>query len=137
MCDYSLMNVASRPAKVGEKLITHRFSGGTLGFASPQGKEPVAICLLPGTEVAFDEPFMKNQAMGWFMPPRRHSKTAIFRQIRKDEPHVHHDALETPDGEVILLNGLAEHQTATVLQLPAEPKTEAEAKEQERLKITA
>jgi hypothetical protein len=48
-----------------------------------------------------------------------HHKTAIFRQGNQDCPHVHHDALEFPDGEIVLLACLMERQQATVLQLPA------------------
>ena len=36
MCDYSLHNVKSRPAKVGDKLTTHHFNTGTRGFAAPE-----------------------------------------------------------------------------------------------------
>jgi hypothetical protein len=50
-------------------------------------------------------------------------KTAIFRQINKDKVATHHDALEFPDGRIVLLTSLCEGQQATVLQLPAEPKT--------------
>jgi hypothetical protein len=46
-------------------------------------------------------------------------KTAIFRQINQDDPRAHHDALEFPNGEVVLLTFLAQGQEATVLQLPA------------------
>ena len=55
MCDYSLHHVASRPAKVGDKLVTTQFNSSvTRGFAAVT--EPnVAVCLLPGTEVAFDK----------------------------------------------------------------------------------
>ena len=54
MCDYSLHNVASRPAKVGDKLVTTQFFNScTRGF-SAIGEPNVAVCLLPGTEVAFD-----------------------------------------------------------------------------------
>jgi hypothetical protein len=59
-------------------------------------------------------------------------KTAIFRQINKARLTAHHDALEFPDGYVVLLTALAEGQRATVLQLPAEPKTASEAEAQER-----
>ena len=53
MCDYSLHLVASRPAKVGDKLVTTKFHNSlTRGFRI---EEPtVAVCLLPGTEVAFE-----------------------------------------------------------------------------------
>jgi hypothetical protein len=55
MCDYSLHHVASRPAKVGDKLVTTDFLKTiTRGFAAV-GEPDVAVCLLPGTELAFDE----------------------------------------------------------------------------------
>jgi hypothetical protein len=43
------------------------------------------------------------------------------------------DALEFPDGQIVLLTDLFEYQEATVLQLPAQPATAAEAKAQERV----
>ena len=52
MCDYSLHNVKSRPAKVGDKLTTHHFNTGTIGFAAPEDAN-TAVCVLPGTELAF------------------------------------------------------------------------------------
>jgi hypothetical protein len=48
-----------------------------------------------------------------------HHKTAIFRQMNKGWAMAHHDALEFPDGQIVLLTLLAEGQKATVLQLPA------------------
>jgi hypothetical protein len=59
--------------------------------------------------------------------------TAIFRQINKDNAYVHHDALEFPDGRIVLLTNLIEDQETTVLQLPAHPVTRVEVKEQGRL----
>ena len=59
--------------------------------------------------------------------PASNHRTAIFRQINKDNPRTHHDALEFPDGQVVLLTDVFESQEATVLQLPAEPSTAAEA----------
>jgi hypothetical protein len=61
------------------------------------------------------------------------TKTAIFRQINKEKFASHHDALEFPDGRIVLLTTLCEAQQATVLQLPAEPKTAAEAQSQRRM----
>jgi hypothetical protein len=55
MCDYSLHSVRTRPAKVGEKLVTHNFGTGTRGFAAPEDCS-VAVCILPGTELAFETP---------------------------------------------------------------------------------
>jgi hypothetical protein len=40
-------------------------------------------------------------------------------QINMDVPTIHHDALEFPDGQVVLLTRLCAGQHATVLQLPA------------------
>jgi hypothetical protein len=68
---------------------------------------------------------------GWRDKVIRH-KTAIFRQIDKEKVATHHDALEFPDGQIVLLTSLSEGQQATVLQLPAEPKTSVEAEAQRR-----
>jgi hypothetical protein len=59
-------------------------------------------------------------------------KTAIFRQINKDRVATHHDALEFPDGQIVPLTFLCEGQQATVLQLPAEPKTIVETEARRR-----
>src|SRR6188472_2516155 len=67
MCDYSLLLVASRPAKVGDKLVSTRFpQTSTRGFASVDDHN-VAVCLLPGTEVAFEKEVQRDTGMafGW------------------------------------------------------------------------
>ena len=118
MCDYSLEHVASRPARVGDKLVSTMFvNSGTSGFSAVN--EPnVAVCLLPGTELAFDEEL--NYQSGFvFSFKRLPFKVARFREINKHQPHVHHDALELPDGQMVLVTKLREGQHATVLQLPA------------------
>ena len=117
MCDYSLHNVKSRPAKVGDKLITHRFYSGTGGFCAPEDMN-VAVCVLPGTELSFANEVRCVRLWPWSKNIIEH-KTAIFRQINQDNPVTHHDALEFPDGKVVLLTLLEEGQHATVLQLPA------------------
>ena len=132
MCDYSITNVKTRSAKVGDRLITHSF-GSTAGFADI-GDLETAVCVLPGTELAFDHPFQTREWSGMFSH-RTFGKVAIFRQINKESLCAHHDALETPEGERVLLTGLREGQHAVVLQLPAAPKNEVEASEQERLAI--
>jgi hypothetical protein len=70
--------------------------------------------------------------LGWKTKTIGH-RTAIFRQVNKDKAAAHHDALEFPDGRIVLLTLLCEGQPATVLQLPAEPVTVEEAREQERV----
>jgi hypothetical protein len=65
----------------------------------------------------------------------RPQATAIFRQVNKNDPLKHHDALEFPDGHIVLLTDLMEGQQATVLQLPAQPTTAAEAEAQKRTAV--
>ena len=139
MCDYSLHHVKSRPAKVGDKLRTVNFNTGTRGFAAPEDST-TAVCVLPGTELAFSEEVKCAPAAFGFSSWRTKTvnfRTAIFRQINKDQPRVHHDALEFPDGTCVLLTELREGQEATVLQLPAQPKTPAEEAAQKRARISA
>jgi hypothetical protein len=135
MCDYSLHHVKSRPAKVGDKLRTVNFNTGTRGFAAPEDST-TAVCVLPGTELAFSEQVKCAPAAFGFSSWRTKTvnfRTAIFRQVNKDVPRVHHDALEFPDGTCVLLTELREGQEATVLQLPAQPRTPAEEAAQKRV----
>jgi hypothetical protein len=134
MCDYSLQNVRSRPAKVGDKLTTHDFGTGTRGFAAAEDAE-VAVCVLPGTELAFSSVVTLADfrfVVRWKPETLSHA-TAIFRQVNKNELVKHHDALEFPDGRIVLLTQLCEGQEATVLQLPAQPASAAEANAQTRI----
>ncbi|MFZ1044276.1 MAG: hypothetical protein WAN52_01330 [Pseudolabrys sp.] len=134
MCDYSLQNVRSRPAKVGDKLTTRDFGTRTRGFAAAEDAG-VAVCVLPGTELAFSSPVTVTDyrfVVGWKVEILAHA-TAIFRQVNKNEPMKHHDALEFPHGRIVLLTRLSEGQVATVLQLPAQPTTAAEADVQTRI----
>lgn len=129
MCDYSLQHVASKPAAAGQRLVTTRFSTSmTRGFTEV-GDPNVAVCLLPGTEVAFGRdvevepnfPLMPKRQIG--------ERVARFRQVALDKPAAHHDALEFANGEIVLLTRLVEGQTATVLQLPHGAVREAAAAE--------
>ena len=124
MCDYSL-DLVSRPAKVGDKLVTTKFENSmTRGFAAID--EPnVAVCLLPGTEVAFEKGVKYERFFALFPSMKFGSlgkKVAQFRQVNTGKPGVHHDALEFADGEMVLLTRLCEGQHATVLQLPTSPR---------------
>jgi hypothetical protein len=94
--------------------------------------EATAVCILPGTELAFDKPITLRWSSDEGKCIDGRFTTAILRQKDKDKPHVHHDVLEMPDGQQVLLTCLEEGQVATVLQLPAAPKTENEAEEQRR-----
>jgi hypothetical protein len=119
MCDYSLHHVATRPAQVEDKLVTTKFSNSiTRGFAAV-GEPNVAVCLLPGTEIAFDANVECEPAIGILPTKKIGQRMARFRQVNVGHPTVHHDALEFPDGQLVLLTRLCEGQCATVLQLPA------------------
>jgi hypothetical protein len=132
MCDYSLQNVKSRAAQVGDKLITRNFGTGTRGFAASEDAN-IAVCVLPGTELSFsNEVACQSTTFFTWRKKRMKNKTAIFRQINKQKVAAHHDALEFPDGQIVLLTCLCEGQQATVLQLPAEPKTPREFESQKR-----
>jgi hypothetical protein len=115
MCDYSLLHVRTRPAQVGDKLTTRRF-GSTGGFCAPEDRS-VAVCLLPGTELSFTEEVRRLRVWPWNKAKIEH-QTAIFRQINKEVLNTHHDALEFPNGKIVLLTSLQEGQQATVLQMP-------------------
>ena len=132
MCDYSLQSVKSRAAKVGDKLTTRSFGTGTRGFAASEDAN-VAVCVLPGTELSFSAEVtcQTTGLFGWRNKAMKHT-TAIFRQVNKQRVAAHHDALEFADGQIVLLTLLAEGQQATVLQLPAEPKTTDERENQKR-----
>jgi len=136
MCDYSLHSVKSRPAKVGDKLTTRDFGTGTRGFAASEDPS-VAVCVLPGTELAFAHEVKRLPTRLW---PWHNSaieyKTAIFRQINKDRVAAHHDALEFPDGQIVLLTYLQEGQEATVLQLPAAEKPPTSSAENKNAPIS-
>ena len=106
MCDYSLHLVASRPAKIGDKLVATDFARSiTRGF-SAVGEPEVAVCLLPGTEIAFDEEVQYDRAFSLFGKARTEHKVARFRQVNMDDPHVHHDALEFPGGQIVMVTRL-------------------------------
>ena len=118
MCDYSLHDVASRPAKVGDKLVSTQFPNAiTRGFADPN-QPRVAVCLMPGTELAFEREVECDGSFR-FLPSRKTTyRVARFRQVNLNRPAAHHDALEFPDGKIVLVTDLCEGQHATVLQLP-------------------
>ena len=105
MCDYSLHHVANRPAKIEDKLVATKFHNSiTRGFAAV-GQPNVAVCLLPGTEIAFDESVECEPSFGIGILPNKKigQRLARFRQVNTDNPVAHHDALEFPDGQVVLV----------------------------------
>jgi hypothetical protein len=141
MCDYSLHSVASRPAKVGDKLITAAFqNSSTRGFAAV-GEPNVAVCVLPGTEIAFDKEAEWDHVFGHLLPSLRFGKTgqtvARFRQVNLGNPHAHHDALEFANGQVLQVTCLTEGQLVSVLQLPASPNVTSAAEQRAVVSLDA
>jgi hypothetical protein len=130
MCDYSLHNVASRPAQVGDRLATTTFARScTRGFAAVEQPD-VAVCLRPGTELAFEDNVQYETALSLFRKSKvlTQHKVARFRQIDVDNPNVHHDALEFPDGRMVMVTRLTSGQRVTVLQLPVSSDNHGDAK---------
>jgi hypothetical protein len=135
MCDYSLHDVASRPAQVGDKLVTTTFSNSiTRGFAAVDEPD-VAVCLLPGTEIAFEENVECDHVFARVAPSfgfgRIGERVARFRRINEEQKTAHHDALEFPGGKIVLVTRLCEGQRATVLQLPASQRPATAVPERE------
>jgi hypothetical protein len=128
MCDYSLTGVASRPARVADALVSVAFWQGstTRGFAAVND-HTVAVCLRPGTEIAFANDV---RIRGIFFRKTLHQRLARFRKVDIDRPDRHHDALEFANGSVVLLNDLVPGQHAVVLQLPADRRGHGHTTEQ-------
>jgi hypothetical protein len=129
MCDYSLHHVATRPARIEDRLVTTTFHNTiTRGFAAVADPR-VAVCLMPGTELAFDRDVECEAALSIFPTKKIGQRVARFRQVNTDQPTVHHDALEFPDGQIVLLTSLCGNQHATVLQMPAGQRIRIDAGE--------
>src|SRR5437588_7297681 len=125
MCDYSLHAVASRPAEVAETLVSTKFrSTTTRGFANPENPT-VAVCLRPGTEIAFETDVRMD---GFLFRRNVRARLARFRQIGLDYAAQHHDALEFSNGTIVLLTELVPGQRAVFLPLTANP-TEAKTEQ--------
>jgi hypothetical protein len=128
MCDYSLHAVTSRPAKVGDRLVTQEFSNTHTRGLAAIGEPDVAVCLLPGTEVVFQNEVDLGPLARLF---RRTvpGKVARFCQINTDNRATHHDALEFANGSVLLVTQLRRGQTLTVLQMPVRAAGQPQASE--------
>ena len=124
MCDYSLHAIRSRAAKVGDDLITTEFPNTcTRGF-SAVGEPDIAVCLLPGTEVAFKQEAERNHPFSRLLPTFQFGKlgatVARFRNLGTRRRDTHRDALEFSNGKVVLVTNLRPGQRAAVLQLPVQ-----------------
>lgn len=116
MCDYSIVAVRSRLAQKGDWLVTKDFGFGTVGFADEKDTD-CAVCLAPGTELAFS---LRVRKRYWLF--RKHVSTNLVASFFQQNLHLenaHHDSLEFPCGIKVMLNDIAAHQHALVIQLPA------------------
>jgi hypothetical protein len=119
MCDYSLEHLASRPAKVGDKLVSTKFTNSiTRGFTAI-GEPNVAVCLMPGTELAFEQDVTCVHALGLLPSRRIAERVARFREVNKQNPHDHHDALEFPSGQIVLVTRLCSCRSTSTRKRPA------------------
>ena len=98
-------------------LLLCRFSVAGMSRVCAPEDASVAVCVLPGTELSFTDEVRRERTWPWSEGAIEH-RTAIFRQISKENPATHHDALEFPDGQIVLLHFLEDGQQSTVLQLP-------------------
>lgn len=108
----------------GDRLVTTRFAGSTtLGFSAVEDPG-VAVCLRPGTELAFRHCVTFSGFFGFLFQAQQHEcLTARARRINEDNPLLHHDALEFGNGQIVLLTHLKAGQEAAVLQLPADHRS--------------
>jgi hypothetical protein len=135
MCEYSLEYMASRPAIAGDKLVITKFPHSvTHGFCAI-GKPDVAVCLLPGTELAFEENVEYRRAFPLLPNVKLNEKTARFCQTNLRSPSARHDALEFPNGKIVLLTRFCPGQRATVLQLPSSSSATARESSEAKRKI--
>jgi hypothetical protein len=128
MCDYSLSACKTRDAQVADELISGAIVNEygnrttTKGFYT-KGVEDVAVCLRPGTELAFEMDVAFLDKHHYSVKERKvASRVACFREVNESVKYKHHDALEFSDGTVVFLNDLVEGQRCRVLQLPATVK---------------
>ena len=82
--------------------------------------------------VTFDSEVRRKETgflLSFFKKEPRHIQHRVgrFRQVNLDNPCTHHDAIEFPDGQIVLLTHLCVGQHATVLQLPADQTAKAPA----------
>lgn len=122
MCDYSAEFVLQRAAAKNDTLVSQSINVHTRGFVDKNDRQ-TAVCLLPGTEIAFKKP-VRIESPGirafLFGGMKLPHTTARFVQVNRGQ-FTHHDALEFYNGDRVLLTHLVPGQVATVVQLPVDP----------------
>jgi hypothetical protein len=133
MCDYSLHLVASWPAKVGDKLVAMDFVKSITGGFAAVGEPDVAVCLLPGTELAFEENVQYQRAFSLFGRACVDHKVARFPAGQHARSACPPRRARFPDGQIVMVTRRVAGQRATVLQLPASTRDHGGAKESEQV----
>lgn len=121
MCDYdyNVHFITWRPAKAGDKVVTTVIRKSTTRAFTAVGEPNVAVCLLSGTELAFDNNVQYDRSFNLFKKASIDHRVARYRQVNIHDPSINQGALEFPGGQIVLVARLVSGQTATVLQLPA------------------
>lgn len=119
MCDYSLNGIASRPARVGDRIVSTRFAATFDRGFGLLGARDIAICLMPGTEIAFDGNAVIEPELLSLPKWNIGECLARFRHVNHGDPLLPRDAVEFIGGEIVPVMRLAEGQVATVIQLPS------------------
>ncbi len=138
MCNYSLRTIQNRLVKEGERLVSHRFESGTLGFASVSDvsewrratdgeisgfwstmkdwllPRPVphlpTLCVPPGTQLLLSEvPPRTQMALGLG------SSELVTVTELSNQRYSYRDALLLPNGTRVLLQDLPEGLHGLVL----------------------
>ena len=87
-----------------------------LAASRRSGSRTAAVCLLPGTEIAFDENVECSRRWHRHLSEDKKigQRLARFRPVHMDNPVAHHDALEFPDGQVVLVTRLSDHHNSDI-----------------------
>src|SRR5262249_15695684 len=126
------LTVAPGRARIGDKLVATKFPNSiTRGFGAVD--EPhVAVCLLPGTEIAFDQNVECEPSFGIGILPHKKigQRLARFRQINMDNARDPSRRVGIPGRAGSAAHAPLRGPGATVLQLPiaAHPASAEEAR---------
>ena len=117
------------PSQSGRQSRHHEVRTRAHGRFLLSRRPALAVCVQPGTELAFEREIESQAAFRLFPPRKLGASVARFRRVNEGVPHMHHDALELPGGQTVLLTSLREGQQATVIQLPATERQQQPAPE--------
>lgn len=135
MCDYSLHGIKNRLAEVGEVLVLHQFSTGSMGLTSPKYlveskfKGLLRFLEIPGIrlkECAICIPDGASLVLSNINPVTRRvhnladTESVTFRQLSAND-YAYRDAVEFESGLKVRLQDLEIGQVFEVCSLSSEP----------------